>query len=592
MCGEMRIHPETASKWRAGSRRMEKTRGIGGVRMSVLALALFVAVPGAGAVQPSSGTEADAAVSADAVVPPVRDRGYVETETMRVAGLRVEGVGEHSAGITPAAMQALADRMLSELADGAAEAQVSIEQLQAVADAITAAYREAGFIVSTAFLPAQTVGEDRIVRIQVLEGRLGQVLVQGAERYRGAAIARPLQGLQGRALHGRELDTALLYARDLPGVSVSSVLQPGENEGETDLVIVAREADRPYTFGVGLNNHGTELTGRYRAQAAVTWNSPLGLGDVFAASYAHAFDPQQSWLGALSYSVPLGLAPGLSAIVGASRSQLEVSTGPFAALEIKGPTSLVYAGADWKFVNREHLQMQGSMRYIRERSRLDALGFPLSDQEFDVAEAGFSMRRIDTRLRGVDLVQASVRTAIDDRSTDPDMITPMRDSDFTVLRGAYTRMQYLTRSQRLYLKLSGQYSDDVLVPMEQFSLGGPHSVRAFAVSEALGDRGYVASLEYHVDAPGFGDKASPFGGRPWRDVLQFELFADQGRVSGASGSLGGSASFSGAGAGLAFRLPAFHELEFRLAVATPTGGRSRASDDDDYRIWSSFGMTF
>src|SRR5690606_13347065 len=236
--------------------------------------------------------------------------------------------------------------------------------------------------------------------------------------------------------------------------------------------------------------------------------------------------------------------------VGANRSELEVASGPFADLEIKGPTSFAYAGADWKFINREQLQMQASMRYIRERSRLDALGFPLSDQKFDVAEAGFTMRRIDTRLRGVDLAQASVRVALDDRSADPDMTTPNRDSDFTVLRAAYTRMQYLTRSQRLFLRVSGQYSDDVLVPMEQFSLGGPNSVRAFAVSEALGDRGYLASLEYHVDAPGFGDKASPFGGRPWREVLQFEVFADHGRVSSSSGSLNPSVSFGGVGAGL------------------------------------------
>lgn len=561
------------------------SKGTGGLMIRFV-LALLIAVPGGAAAQP------DQALATANVVPPVRDRAYAESDTLRVSGLRVEGVGEHpQADITPATMQALADRTFAALVDDAADGRVSLDGLQSVADAITAAYRETGFMVSTAYVPAQDVGEDRVVRIQVLEGRLGRVLVQGAERYREAAIARPLQGLRGSTLHAGELDSALLYARDLPGVSVSSVLQPGENTGETDLVMVAREADRPFVVDVGLNNHGTDLTGRYRASLGVTWNSPLGLGDVFSANYVHAFSPAQSWMGALSYSVPLGLAPGLSAVVGASRSELEVGSGPFAALEIKGPTTLAYAGADWKFINRETLQMQASMRYIRERSRLDALGFQLSDQEFDVAEAGFTMRRIDTRLRGVDLVQASVRMALDDRSVDPDLTTPMRESDFTVLRAAYTRMQYLTRSQRMLLKLSGQYSDDVLVPMEQFSVGGPNSARAFAVSEALGDSGWLASLEYHVDAPGFGDSVSPFGGRPWREVLQFELFADHGRVSGASGSLSPSASYTGVGAGLAFRLPTFHGLQFRLSVAAPVGGEDPA-DDDDYRIWTSFGMTF
>lgn len=558
--------------------------------MVVLSIALLVGVSGMGAL--SQGTQMELAAPAEEVSP-LRDRAGVESDTLQVAGVRVEGVGEHpQAGITPAAMQALADHTFSGLVAGSADATLSLEQLQRVADTVTAAYRQAGFIVSTAYVPAQQVGDDRVVRIQVLEGKLGRVLVQGAQRYRDSVISRPLQDLRGRTVHGRQLDSALLYARDLPGVSVSSVLRPGENPGETDLVMVATEADRPYVINTGLNNHGTELTGRYRAHVGVTWNSPLGLGDVFSASYAHAFSPQQSWLGAASYSVPLGLAPGLSAVLGASRSELEVADGPFALLGIKGPTTLAYAGADWKFINRETLQMQASMRYIRERSRLDALGFSLSDQEFDVAEAGFTMRRIDTRWRGVDLVQASVRTSVEDRSADPDMITPLRDSSFNVLRAAYTRMQYLTRSQRLMLALKGQYSDDVLVPMEQFAVGGPNSVRAFAVSEALGDRGWVASLEYHVDAPGLGDRPSPFGGRPWSEVLQLELFADHGSVSGSSGSLVPSASFGGIGAGLALRVPSFHQFEFRFAVAAPTHGRSHASDDDDFRIWSSIGMTF
>src|SRR3546814_12889327 len=89
--------------------------------------------------------------------------------------------------------------------------------------------------------------------------------------------------------------------------------------------------------------------------------------------------------------------------------------------------------------------------------------------------------------------------------------------------------------------------------MEQFALGGPDSVRAYPISDALGDRGYHVAVEYQVDAPGFGDKASPFGGRPWREVVPFELFADHGRVSsvGSAGSPG--RTFARAGAGL--RLP-------------------------------------
>src|SRR3546814_18302908 len=118
---------------------------------------------------------------------------------------------------------------------------------------------------------------------------------------------------------------------------------------------------------------------------------------------------------------------------------------------------------------------------VRDGSTLEALVFQLSVRGFDVVGAAYFVRHVDRGSRGVNLLQASVRHALDDRSADLDLITPMRDSDFWSRRLSFVRMQSLTRSQRLYLKLNGQYSDDVLVPTEQFALGGPASVRAYPI---------------------------------------------------------------------------------------------------------------
>lgn len=512
--------------------------------------------------------------------------------TVAVRGFRVLDVTPRpEAGIDPASMQEVADRAFAALADGQPVAVLRFEQLQAVADAVTRSYREAGFIVSQAYLPQQTLGEDGIIEIRVLEGRVGQITVQGASRYRAGTVSAALRPLQAQPLRKQEVDAALLYARDLPGVSVQAVLKPGENAGETDVVLIASESARPYVISLGGNNYGTEQTGRYRAEAGITWNSPLGLGDVFAANYVYALSPRQSQMGALSYGLPLSAVPGLGAVVGASRSELEVRNGVFASLGLKGPTSLVYAGADWKFVNRELLQVQGSARFLRERSELSALGMQLSRQEFDVAELGVSLRRTDLDWRGVDLLQVSVRQALEDRSAPGDMITPNRDSHFTVARLSYTRMQFLTRSQRLYLKLNGQYTDDTLTPMEQFAVGGPDSVRAYPVSDTLGDRGYYAALEYHVDAPGFGDAVSPFDGRPWRELLELDVFADHARVFAVSGRTA-PATFDAAGVGLTFRLPQYANFEWRISAALPTGNRTATDGRDDARLYTRFGFTF
>ena len=564
------------------------------------AVAAAAAAPGTPALNTGGQQAAAAATVNDRVVPPLKDRdvGAAQTQQIAVSGFHVEGVGEHKdAGITPASIQTLADAEFHKLGGGSGQAaKLGFDQLQGVADAITQRYRKAGFIVATAFLPAQTVGDDRIVRIQVLEGKIGRIIVKGTRHYRPGVIAAPAERLRGKALQKSDVDTALLYDRDLPGVSVTSTFQPGEKTGDTDLIMVAREAPRPYTITLGANNYGTALTGRYRAEAGITWNSPLGIGDSLAANIDYALDPSQNVYGSLVYRAPTVVVPGLSAVVGATRSELQINSGTFARLNVKGPSSSYFGGADWKFVNTDDLKMLGSLHFIREESKLKLGGFdfPLSDERFNVAELGFGMEHTDKRFHGVDLLQVGVRKSISDDSKQPDLVSPDHSRSFLSERISYTRLQFLTRTQRLYFKFNGQYSNDVLAPLEQFVIGGPDSVRAYPIADALSARGYYTSLEYHVDAPGFANKTSPFRGRPWRELLELETFLDYARgfpVAKERTTGLTPVTYSGAGAGFIFRLPYWHHFEFHFDGAVPLGSQD-ATDRHGYHVYARFGLTF
>ncbi|WP_204309450.1 ShlB/FhaC/HecB family hemolysin secretion/activation protein, partial [Enterobacter cloacae] len=57
----------------------------------------------------------------------------------------------------------------------------------------------------------------------------------------------------------------------------------------------------------------------------------------------------------------------------------------------------------------------------------------------------------------------------------------------------YTRT--LIADYQLAQRVSGQFADASLVTNEQFSIGGMSSVRGYYVSEAVGDDGFVTSIE-------------------------------------------------------------------------------------------------
>jgi hemolysin activation/secretion protein len=377
-------------------------------------------------------------------------------------------------------------------------------------------------------------------------------------------------------------------------VSVAATFQPGRQTGDTDLVMVAREAPLPFTFTTGADNYGTALTGRYRAQGGVTWNSPLGIGDSLSANVDYALDPNQNAYGSLVYNAPLVVVPGLNMVMGGTRSELQISSGSFAALKVRGPTNVYFAGSDWKFLNTDDMKMQATLHGVREESRLSTQGTQLSNEKVNLLELGYAMNHTDRRFHGVDLLQVTVRKSLDDQSHDPDLVSPNHAHDFTVAKVSYTRLQFLTQSQRLYFKFNGQWTPDALVPMEQFVIGGPDSVRAYPIADGLTDRGYYTSAEYHVDAPFFGNVISPFFGRPWRELLELETFLDYARGFAAGADLHTNTppvNYSGFGAGFIFRLPQFHHLEFHLDGSVPIGSQE-ASDRHGYHVYGRMGLTF
>ena len=65
--------------------------------------------------------------------------------------------------------------------------EIDQSRLAQMAEAITARYRQTGYLLSYAMVPRQTV-EAGMVRLSVVEGRIGNVQVQGANKAQAAAI--------------------------------------------------------------------------------------------------------------------------------------------------------------------------------------------------------------------------------------------------------------------------------------------------------------------------------------------------------------------------------------------------------------------
>ncbi len=528
-------------------------------------------------------------------IPPVIDRplGVDEGQRIAVNAFVLEGVVDQpGAGISESDIQTLVEKMRLEQ-----EGRLTIGRLQEVANEVTRYYRSAGFILAQAYIPEQTVQNDRVV-IRVLEGTLAAVKVEGNSQYSANILRLPFKGLIGSSVQKERLESALLYLTDTPGLNAFGVFKPGDEVGGTNLVLNVQQEKR-FEGAISGDNYGIDTTGELRATAEGHWNNVSGVGDRLSASVSQTFDPSDSTFASLDYRRPF-MGPANSFGIGASRNNYEIGQD-FTVLGVDGTTDKIYVDVRRSFVRSRNLNAYGLLEFNRQSANVE-----LGPDEFEdnlsvgVIELGFDS--IDTRFSGIN--QGSIRYShgFDDFLGSMDEDGDVGESAgalrlngngnrvsgrFDKVRLSLARLQGVTQNNSLLFRAEGQYAADSLSSLEQMGIGGPNSVRAYPVNEYLFDKAAFGSVEWIMNAPGFAGKPA-FANRTWGEILQVSAYFDI-----AHGELNSPGQFEvqddlsihGAGGAVQLTLPG--QFFARLDVATQTSGEDTIGNGRDPQYWLS-----
>ena len=150
--------------------------------------------------------------------------------------------------------------------------------------------------------------------------------------------------------------------------------------------------------------------------------------------------------------------------------------------------------------------------------------------------------------------------------------------------------------QSILFKAEVQWSPDKLVPLEQYSIGGPDNVRAYVVGTKLYDKAAFYSIEYIANVPFIGEKEA-FGGRTWGELVQLSAFYDYalGKNNDPLPSEKSSyQNFYGAGVGIRFNLPGL--ISARITSAWAINEKPFDQKDPIYirhpQIWGDITFTY
>jgi hemolysin activation/secretion protein len=384
---------------------------------------------------------------------------------------------------------------------------VTFDDLQRACEAVEALYRKRGYIVQ-AILPQQKIA-DGILIIQVIEAKLGAVIVDeagqgirfGKDRTRNYVLSA---NQIGKPLDTQAIARSVIILNEVPGVSVTSALEAGANEGETNLRVNLTETGL-FTARVEANNYGSRSTGSAQASVSAGLNNPLRFGDQLSANGIYS---EGSQFTQASYNFPVA-ANGLRTGVSANYLGYK-NIGDYALNGGYGSASVLSANAAYpwlrseganvnltaQFDNKTYLNKNILTDAVISNYQINSLNLGVSGNVYDgLFAGGVTNASLNLVLGQISVLGASPTNfgQFQDETGKLSRITP---SSYQKLTFSVNRVQTIVPERtRLLLNFSGQLASANLNSAEQFYLGGPYAVRAYPVAQGGGSQGALGSIE-------------------------------------------------------------------------------------------------
>lgn len=475
--------------------------------------------------------------------------------------------------------------------------ELTFSDMTKAADALSAHYRDYGYFLAAAYLPAQDLTRG-VVKLQVLEGRVSglRTVPDASVRLNPALQRRYLDALvvPGQPVHEDNLERALLLTQDLPGMKVNASLGPGASAGDTAIDLALSEGPL-FAANLGLDNSSNRYTGRTRLTGGVYLNDIGGYGGV--ASLQAATTGSNFKFARVGYVAPVG---DLGTRVGVAYSRLRYELGAdFASLNAFGTAGVAEVTLAHPLYRSRNKSVQVRGGYEHKQYENSANGAVTADKTVRSIPLGFDLTTRDEAMGGgttsvsMEMVTGDVDLSANVAAQAMDHAGPRTEGQFGRANYQLVRYQRITPAAAVLVKLTGQLASKNLEAGEKMSLGGPDRVRAYPSGEASGDQGMVLALEGRYGLPAIRSELA--------------LFVDVGRVklnrvvySGAlaAGGPGNSYNLKGIGAGIQWAGP--YRTTASVQVARKIGsnparsidGKDVDGSDSRTRAWFQVGMSF
>lgn len=400
----------------------------------------------------------------------------------------------------------------------------TIDRLNRLSQQLTRYYRQKGLLLARTYIAEQEI-ENGVIKVSIVEGVIEEITTVPVETmnpasviYKKEVLARPFQALIGSPSYRPQLITAITQLTQYPGIKTVTHFEPGSSSGTTKLNIQIKEQHRAEGW-LGLDNYGSKYTGTYRIHAGGNINNPTGNADKLTLGLMATISPSNSYYGNIFYTLPINpyfdedgfwswLNPvfdkGLTFDTGIQQSTYSIGED-LEALEIKGEATTLFYSLEKPFIVNSTSKLSSKIRLDIKNATSEQNGEELAEDLLSIANLSLNYRFADYLFdrannmisidihQGLDSTLGSLSNGEANGRRGPN--TGFAPPNFTKYNLSYSRLQSIDSYQFLS-RFHYQHTDNILLPVEQVTLGGAYGVRGYTTSDYTADKAFQTTLEF------------------------------------------------------------------------------------------------
>ena len=387
--------------------------------------------------------------------------------------------------------------------------EISSDEIEQARRAISVFYIDHGYVNSGALIPDQNPATG-IITIRIVEGVLSGIELRGNKWLRDSYITSRLRRWSAPPLNLTKLQDGMQLLRQNPNVrQINAELRPGMAPGE-GLLDLKVEDQQPFRMGLQFDNLRPPSVG-----AAQIWllasdlnltghSDPLDLRYGIANSGAHGLEFSGVDNVEGSYQLPFTRFDTTLGVHG-SRLNSSLIEQPFPTLDITSLTESYGFFLRQPFVQTANHEAAFSIGFDYRQNQTDLLGEPFNispgavDGKMAVSVLRLTQEWIQRGQKDVLALRSTFNIGLGVLGATDNGVPGDPNGTFFSWsgQGQYIRRLFDTQNQIVF-RLAGQWTDQPLLALEQFSVGGMETVRGYLENQLVRDRAIVSSVEFRL----------------------------------------------------------------------------------------------